>query len=118
MSTEVAALQPGPSMPTIECEKQFQFLSRNKPGVFVLYAFSDSGHGWVRIRKDVLGRLGIAGKITPYSYMRRQFAYLEEDADASLLVETLLRRGITVTYRDRTADGRSRIRMFESYRKP
>ncbi len=37
--------------------------------------------------KKLLDELGIATKITAYSYQRGDYAYLEEDCDATLFVE-------------------------------
>ena len=51
--------------------------------------YSDSGHGWLKIPIAELERLGIADKITKYSYMRNDFAYLEEDCDVSLYCDTI-----------------------------
>lgn len=45
--------------------------------------FSDSGHGWLAVKRDLLESLGIADKITSCSYIRGGTIYLEEDQDAS-----------------------------------
>jgi hypothetical protein len=45
--------------------------------------YNDAGHGWLRVSKEELSRLGIAGFISPYSYQKGKYAYLEEDLDAS-----------------------------------
>lgn len=46
------------------------------------YVFhSDPGHGWVQVPMTELLDLGIAHKISSYSYMKGCFAYLEEDCD-------------------------------------
>ena len=45
--------------------------------------YNDPGHGWLRVPKKLLAELGIADKITGYSYMSRTYAYLEEDCDAT-----------------------------------
>jgi hypothetical protein len=101
---------------TVESSRQLQFLDREIPGTFVFYAFIDPGHSWVRVRKDVLRKLGITHKISPCSYMNKQFAYLEEDVDAPLLIKALKARGISVRYRDRVSYRPSTIRKFERYR--
>lgn len=43
--------------------------------------FTDPGHGWLRVKRAELNDLGIANKISPYSYMRGDYVYLEEDCD-------------------------------------
>lgn len=59
-----------------------------------VYSFhSDAGHGWVKVPKRELKQLGIFDKITPYSYQKGDFAYLEEDNDATLFVNARLAMG-------------------------
>ena len=45
------------------------------------HLYTDSGHAWLRVPKAELASLGIAEKISQYSYIRDQYAYLEEDCD-------------------------------------
>lgn len=47
----------------------------------------DSGHGWLEVSKAKLKSLGIADKISGYSYQKGDKAYLEEDCDAGLFFE-------------------------------
>ena len=42
---------------------------------------TDPGHGWLAVRRKELVELGIADKITSYSYVKGETAYLEEDCD-------------------------------------
>lgn len=44
----------------------------------------DAGHGWLKVPKDLLQKLGIEKEITPYSYVKGNDVYLEEDVDASI----------------------------------
>jgi len=51
-----------------------------------IYRFiEDPGHGWIEVPVSELEALGIADKITPYSYLSSdgKLAYLEEDSDLS-----------------------------------
>ena len=77
--------------------------------------YSDPGHGWLRVPRSELMRLGIAHKITGYSYYRNGWAYLEEDCDASLFMKARAAedRPISVVYRDSTKT--SRIRNYRRY---
>jgi hypothetical protein len=43
--------------------------------------YSDSGHGWLAVKRAELVELGIADKITPFSYQKGNTVYLEEDDD-------------------------------------
>jgi hypothetical protein len=52
----------------------------------------DPGHGWLCVKIAELEALGIADKITGFSYMRKQSAYLEEDTDYTTYLKMLSRR--------------------------
>ena len=80
--------------------------------------FQDPGHGWIKAPKALLEQLGIANEITPYSYQRGNFAYLEEDCDASTLLEAARKAGVEITLRSRHCDRESRIRAYEGYERP
>lgn len=51
--------------------------------------YTDGGHGWLKVPLTRLKKLGIAEKITGYSYMLTSNAYLEEDCDLSTYVKVL-----------------------------
>ena len=42
----------------------------------------DPGHGWIAVNREEVLALGLAGKISSYSYQDNLFVYLEEDCDA------------------------------------
>lgn len=78
---------------------------------------SDPGHGWIKCKKDLLNTLGIADKISGYSYMLGDYAYLEEDCDASILCQALSDTGIAFKFRERNCQHkRSRVRNYQTYR--
>lgn len=81
-----------------------------------LRVFTDPGHGWASVKRALLSELGIADKISPYSYQRGDSVYLEEDCDLSLLVAALKARGDTVEWVESSTDRRSPIRSYERYR--
>lgn len=58
--------------------------------------YHDPGHGWYRVEHSVLAQLGIADKISTYSYMHGAYAYLEEDCDATLFFDAAESAGIKV----------------------
>ena len=79
--------------------------------------YSDPGHGWVKVPVSLLGELGIAGKITPFSYLRGKFAYLEEDCDAMAFIMAYKEKiGKRPMLRTHISDNRSKIRSYDSYR--
>jgi len=49
----------------------------------------DPGHGWLKVEIKDLLKLGIEGKISDFSYMRGDKAYLEEDADMTVFLNTI-----------------------------
>lgn len=78
--------------------------------------FDDPGHGWLKVPVSLLEKLGIADKITPYSYRRGDFAYLEEDCDAgTFIVAYKEATGNCPKYRHHIADKSSKIRSYWSY---
>lgn len=49
---------------------------------------SDAGHGWLKVPQPMLSELGIADKISLYSYVDgKGNAYLEEDCDATVFIK-------------------------------
>ena len=56
--------------------------------------YHDPGHGWLKVPIRYLSVLGIVDKVSKYSYCKGGFAYLEEDCDAGLFLNTLQSRGI------------------------
>lgn len=84
----------------------------------VYVAYTDPGHGWLAVPTRTLYMLGIADKITSYSYLSHsgKTAYLEEDADANTFVEALKRHD--VEFRNRVincANRPSSIRRLPRY---
>jgi ABC-type transport system substrate-binding protein len=79
--------------------------------------FADPSHGWIKVKKSLLEKLGIADKITPYSYMKGEYAYLEEDSDATKFVEAMKAAGIEVEFREHVTDNESKIRLYQPYRR-
>ncbi len=77
---------------------------------------SDPGHGWCKVKISLLQQLGIADKITFYSYVRGDYAYLEEDCDLSTFMRAAHDAGIALTFRERNSRERpSRVRNYASY---
>lgn len=80
-----------------------------------LHFYSDAGHGWVKVSKKLLVKLGIADKVSGYSYARNDSAYLEEDCDASLLIGALQEKGIAFEIVEHCTNRQSRIRGYAVY---
>lgn len=80
------------------------------------YLFTeDPGHGWLHVKREELGRLGIANKITPYSYQCGDTVYLEEDYDLRTFMLAKEQQGEIVDL-DRQYVAHTPIRGYECYR--
>lgn len=77
--------------------------------------FADPGHAWARFPKQRLVKLGIADKISAYSYQRGDNAFLEEDCDLSVLITALKERGYDIKFDENHANKSSKIRSYNSY---
>ena len=82
---------------------------------FVIKFYADPGHGWGAVKRKVLDQLGIADKITAFSYQKGQTVYLEEDCDLSTLVTALALKGETVQYKEKHTNKYSPIRSYDRY---
>ncbi|MFH2109988.1 MAG: hypothetical protein ABIJ47_01885 [Candidatus Bathyarchaeota archaeon] len=80
--------------------------------------YADPGHGWLRVPVKRLEELGIAGGISPYSYVKGDYAYLEEDSDARIFADTLEDLGVKLGLREHTANRESSIRKYQPYQSP
>jgi hypothetical protein len=78
--------------------------------------FEDPGHGWARVPKQRLQRLGIADRISTYSYQNGANAFLEEDCDLGVLISALKERGHEIRFRTHHTNRSSKIRSFDTYR--
>ena len=85
-----------------------------KTRTFDVYA--DPGHAWAKVKIDYLKKLGIAHEISPYSYSRGEYAYLEEDCDLSVLVKACRKIGIEPKFKERYSNKSSKIRSYYSYK--
>ena len=63
-------------------------MEKNKKIKFI----SDDGHGWAKVTKKELERLGIADKVSGCSYTRGEYAYLEEDCDMGTFLDARFAR--------------------------
>jgi hypothetical protein len=55
--------------------------------------YTDPAHGWVEVPRALLHELGIADKITGYSYQRGEDVFLEEDCDLSVFARAMEKAG-------------------------
>jgi hypothetical protein len=80
------------------------------------YVFhTDPGHGWLAVKMAELHRLGIAGQITRFSYMRGQTAYLEEDCDLTTFIKAKIAAKEGYQIDERSTNRLSPVRSYMSY---
>lgn len=82
--------------------------------------FEDPGHGWLQVPMELLEKYGIKEKISPYSYVHGDNAYLEEDSDLGIFWEAFKEHeGRDLTRDDiiNTYDSNNQIRSYEHYPK-
>ena len=89
-----------------------------KQKTMTLPYYQDPGHGWVRVSVGLLHGLKIADQISPYSYRREDYAYLEEDGDLSQLLTAAAAAGITVKLKQHHTNKQSKIRSYAQYYTP
>ncbi len=87
----------------------------NATKVFKFY--SDSGHGWLAVKRQLLADLAILDKVTRYSYQRGQTVYLEEDCDVSTFFLAFeAKYGVRPTTKEGGyTNGSSPIRSYEGF---
>ena len=79
--------------------------------------YSDAGHGWLCVSKKKLVKLGIADKVSGFSYVRNDNVFLEEDADAPLFLNEMKKHGFSYDIkRLPTTNKTSKIRGYKSYK--
>ena len=82
---------------------------------FTVIVYSDAGHAWGKVKRQVLVNLGIAHKISSYSYEYKDNVYLEEDCDLPLLHDALLKSDTNIKFVEKHTNNMSRIRSYEHY---
>lgn len=56
--------------------------------------FFDPGHSWLQVPTRLLVKLGILSQISPYSYQKHSWHYLEEDCDMGVFIDAMKAKGI------------------------
>ncbi len=79
--------------------------------------YGDPGHGWLRVSRTELKRLGMESQITPCSFVSPsgKWIYLEEDCDAPLFIQAVKAEGHDIRLVPHHTDGDSHIRSYRCY---
>jgi hypothetical protein len=80
-----------------------------------LNVYNDPGHGWAKVSINTLKKLGLINQISHYSYINNNHAYLEEDCDLGLLLDTLEKLNIKWQLKHHQANKTSKIRNYDYY---
>ena len=79
------------------------------------YFHSDSGHGWLAVKRKEVESLGLADKISTCSYQKGKTVYLEEDVDAQVFLKAMKDSGTDVEVKEAKPVKRSNIRGFSAF---
>lgn len=79
------------------------------------YFHADSMHGWLAVKRKEVDALGLADKISGFSYQKGATVYLEEDQDLPLFKTAVEAAGDTLEVKDAKVVKRSNIRGFKSF---
>lgn len=99
-------------------ENQAQQSQHSQQQILNLRFFNDPGHGWLEVAMVHIIELGLADKISDYSYMREDFAYLEEDCDMFMFIKEAENNGILVNCISHYTNTDSEIRNYARYSSP
>ena len=77
--------------------------------------YCDPGHGWAKVPLTVIKKLGLTESISHYSYVRGDYAYLEEDCDASKVIVAMRATGLNPVLKGNHGNKQSKIRNYCSY---
>jgi hypothetical protein len=77
---------------------------------------TDPGHGWLEVKYSELKDLGIADKISSYSYIKDDAVYLEEDCDAAVYLDAIKSKGNEIEFIELNEPvNYHKIRNYKSY---
>lgn len=78
--------------------------------------YSDPAHSWGKTALKYIHELGLSKKISPFSYVKGDYIYLEEDCDLPRFLDACKANGIAVTIKENpTSSKMSRIRSYYPY---
>lgn len=79
------------------------------------HMYADLEHRWLKVSKALLKELKIDDKISTYSYMKGDNAYLEKDEDASLFCAAMEKNKKTIEIVKHHTDNQRKIRNYTIY---
>lgn len=82
-----------------------------------VYLFADPAHGWLKVKRSELEKLGILDQISSYSYQRGDNVFLEEDCDGGIYTQTLRAKHGKIAFLTVASHGNksSKIRSYDRF---
>lgn len=82
--------------------------------------YSDAGHGWLAVKRELVDVLKI--EVSSFSYQKGKTVYLEEDSDATMFIKAYLKslslpEDSKLQFEERNHKGSSPIRSYPRYTK-
>lgn len=78
--------------------------------------YHDPGHSWAKVPVALIDKLGLTYRITPYSYQRNDYVYLEEDCDLATFLHAWHEQiGPTPQFIEKSTNRSSKIRSYAPY---
>ena len=77
--------------------------------------YSDPGHGWLSVSRNVLEKYIDPKEISVYSYQRKNQVFLEEDCDASKFLDALRKANVSFSSIQTHTNRRSKIRSYANF---
>lgn len=94
----------------------YNLLNLERPIMRTFNVYTDPSHGWAKVPLSLLKELDIHFSITPFSYLRNQFAYLEEDCDLGLFIKTYKAKfDRDPIFKEYHTNKQSKIRSYDDY---
>jgi len=81
----------------------------------IINFIADPSHGWGEVPVKLIHDLGIAGKISRYSYVKGENAYLEEDCDLGIFIHALESTGEKVSFEEHHSNYDSWVRNCQRW---
>lgn len=80
-----------------------------------LHFHYDGGHGWLEVPLDELRKRGLTERVSEYSYIHDNVAYLEEDCDAAIFIAALRAEGKVLELKEINDGDESPIRSYARF---
>lgn len=85
------------------------------PYAITIPVYSDPGHAWGAVKRQLLADLKVLDKVSPCSYQRGGMVYLEEDRDLSTVCDALRREGFQIAMEECGGGESSWVRSLPNF---